>query len=173
MNVSKPGMESINNAPSEYRLAVSHVKDYLYSKYLGMYVVVEAEGGAIVSLEMTKAKPSGRPQGSDIIRSLEAYFETGTERFTGLKLKLDGMTPFQRKVLETISRIPPGETMTYGEVAKAAGRPGAARAVGNVMARNPIPLILPCHRVVAASGLGGFTGGLEIKRKLLQLEGSL
>jgi len=149
------------------------MKDHLYSKYLGLYVVVETEGGAIKSLEMTGARPSGRPRNSGAIRSLREYFETGKGSFSGLKFKLDGMTPFQRKVLETISKIPPGETMTYGDVAKAAGRPGAARAVGNVMARNPIPLILPCHRVVASNGLGGFTGGLDIKRKLLRLEGAL
>ncbi len=149
------------------------MKDYLYSKYLGMYVVVETEGDAVKSLEMTKAKPPGKPRNSAIIRSLEAYFKTGKERFAGYKYKLDGMTPFQQKVLKAISKIPPGETMTYGEVAKAAGRPGAARAVGNVMAHNPVPLMLPCHRVVAADGLGGFTGGLEVKRKLLRLEGYL
>jgi O-6-methylguanine DNA methyltransferase len=149
------------------------MKDYLYSKYLGMYIVVETEGGAIKSLEMTKAKPSGKPQNSDAIRSLGAYFETGKGSFAGYRLKLDGMTPFQRKVLKAISKIPPGDTMTYGDVAKAAGKPGAARAVGNVMAMNPIPLILPCHRVVAANGLGGFTGGLDVKRKLLRLEGAL
>ncbi len=149
------------------------MKDYVYSKYLGMYVVVETEDGAVKTLEMTKVKPAGKPQGSGIVRMLEAYFENGTERFSGLEFKLGGMTPFQRKVLETIYKIPPGETMTYGEVAKAAGRPGAARAVGNVMAHNPIPLILPCHRVVATNGLGGFTGGLDVKRKLLRLEGAL
>jgi methylated-DNA-[protein]-cysteine S-methyltransferase len=149
------------------------MKDYLYSKYLGMYVVVEVEGGAVKSLEMTKAKPSGKPQNTDVIRSLEEYFEKGKGEFSCYKYKLDGMTPFQQKVLKTISRIPPGKTMTYGEVAEAAGRPGAARAVGNVMAHNPIPLMLPCHRVVATDGLGGFTGGLEVKRKLLRLEGAL
>jgi methylated-DNA-[protein]-cysteine S-methyltransferase len=149
------------------------MKDHLYSKYLGMYIVVETEGGAIKSLEMTKAKPPGMPQNSEVIRSLEAYFETGKGSFSGYRLKLDGLTPFQRKVLVAISKIPPGETMTYGDVAKAAGKPGAARAVGNVMARNPIPLILPCHRVVASNGLGGFTGGLDMKRKLLKLEGAL
>lgn len=149
------------------------MKDHLYSKYLGMYIVVETEGGAIKSLEMTKARPSGKPQNSDVIRSLEAYFETGKGSFAGYRLKLDGMTPFQRKVLKAISKIPSGETMTYGDVAKAAGKPGAARAVGNVMAMNPIPLILPCHRVVATNGLGGFTGGLDMKRKLLRLEGAL
>lgn len=149
------------------------MKDHLCSPYLGMYVVVETEGGAIKSLEMTKIKPAGKPLNSDVIRSLEAYFKTGKWGFSQFKLDLGGTTPFQRKVLETIRKIPPGETMTYGDVAKAAGKPGAARAVGNVMAMNPIPLILPCHRVVASDGLGGFTGGLDMKRKLLRLEGAL
>lgn len=148
------------------------MKDYTYSKYLGLYVVVDVEDGAIRGLEMTKEKPGFKPHGSDIIRSLESYLETGRQDFSQYRLRLDGMTEFQKKVLETISRIPTGETMTYAEVAEAAGRPNAARAVGNVMASNPIPLILPCHRVVASQGLGGFTSGLDIKRKLLKLEGA-
>jgi O-6-methylguanine DNA methyltransferase len=149
------------------------MKDYLYSEYLGLYVVVEIEGNVIKSLEMTSKKPVGEPHRSKIVRSLKTYFKDGKGDFSGYRFNFDGMTPFQRTVLETIFRIPAGETMTYGEVAKAAGKPGAARAVGNVMAMNPIPLILPCHRVVATGGLGGFTGGLEVKRKLLRLEGAL
>jgi methylated-DNA-[protein]-cysteine S-methyltransferase len=149
------------------------MKDYIYSKYLKLYVVVEEENGAIKSLEMTGKKPAFKPRGSAIARSLEAYFETGKQDYSQYKMDLGGMTAFQKKVLKTISNIPSGETMTYGEVAKAAGKPGAARAVGNVMACNPIPLILPCHRVVASNGLGGFTGGLDVKRKLLKLEGAL
>jgi methylated-DNA-[protein]-cysteine S-methyltransferase len=138
-----------------------------------MYIVVEINDGAIGSLEMTRVKPTLKPHGSDVIHSIEAYFDRGEQDFSGFKLSLDGMTAFQKKVLKTISKIPAGETMTYGEVALKAGKPGAARAVGNVMASNPIPLILPCHRVVASNGLGGFTGGLDVKRKLLQLEGAL
>jgi O-6-methylguanine DNA methyltransferase len=149
------------------------MKDYIYSKYLKLYIVIETESDAIKTLEMTGKKPAFKPRGSDIARSLEAYFETGKQDYSQYKLSMDGMTAFQKKVLKTISKIPPGETMTYGEVAKAAGKPGAARAVGNVMAGNPIPLILPCHRVVASNGLGGFTGGLDVKRKLLKLEGAL
>lgn len=149
------------------------MRDYTYSKYLCMYIVVETTGNAVKSLTMTRAKPAFKPQGSEVIRSLEAYFKNGRQDFSRFKLSLDGMTDFQKDVLTTISKIPPGETMTYGEVAKAAGKPGAARAVGNVMASNPIPIILPCHRVVASNGLGGFTGGLDIKRKLLKLEGAL
>jgi len=149
------------------------MKDYIYSKYLELYIVVETENDAIKSLEMTGKKPNFKPRDSDIARSLTAYFENGKQDYSGYKLYFDGMTAFQKNVLKTISKIPPGETMTYGEVAKAAGKPGAARAVGNVMASNPIPLILPCHRVVASNGLGGFSVGLEIKRKLLELEGAL
>lgn len=147
--------------------------DYLYSDYLGLYVAVEFEGNVVRSLAMTSEKPAGRPRGSEIIRRLEAYFKEGRADFSGYSFDLDDVTPFQRSVLEAIFRIPAGETMTYGEVAAAAGKPGAARAVGNVMAMNPVPLILPCHRVVASDGLGGFTGGLEVKRKLLRLEGAL
>jgi methylated-DNA-[protein]-cysteine S-methyltransferase len=149
------------------------MKDYFYSKYLGMYIVVEAEGRVVKSLEMTRAKPPGEPKDSGVIRSIKEYFETGKGDFSRYSYKLDGMTPFQQKVLKTISKIPPGKTMTYGEVAEAAGKPGAARAVGNVMARNPVPLMLPCHRVVDASGPGGFAIGLEVKRRLLKLEGAL
>ncbi len=147
--------------------------DYLYSDYLGLYVTVEFEGNTIKSLAMTSKKPGFTPAGSKVVRSLEAYFKEGKGNFKGYKFDLAGMTPFQRSVLETIFKIPAGETMTYGEVAEAAGKPGAARAVGNVMAHNPIPLMLPCHRVVASNGLGGFTGGLEVKKKLLKLEGAL
>ena len=138
-----------------------------------MYIVVEINYGAIISLEMTRVKPTSKPHGSEVIRSIDAYFDEGSQDFSSFKLSLDGRTAFQKKVLNTISKIPAGETMTYGEVAVKAGKPGAARAVGNVMASNPIPLILPCHRVVATNGLGGFTGGLDVKRKLLKLEGAL
>jgi len=78
---------------------------------------------------------------------------------------------FTRRVLGICAGIRPGETMTYGELARKAGRPGAARAVGQVMARNPFPLLIPCHRVVGSGGrLTGFGGGLEMKRELLAKE---
>lgn len=82
-------------------------------------------------------------------------------------------SPFHRQVYEVVRAIPPGQTRTYAEVARAAGRPGAARSVGNAMARNRVCLFIPCHRVVATTGLGGFSaaGGLSTKRRLLALEG--
>jgi O-6-methylguanine DNA methyltransferase len=86
-------------------------------------------------------------------------------------LKLDILcSPFQRAVLEKIAGIPFGQTRTYGEVAMIMGIPGGARAVGQVMKKNPLPIIFPCHRVVASGGLGGFRGGLDLKRYLLERE---
>ena len=82
-------------------------------------------------------------------------------------------SPFTRRVYDVVRAIPAGRTLTYSEVARAAGRPGAARAVGNAMARNPVCLFIPCHRVVGASGLGGYSGagGAATKRRLLEIEG--
>ena len=80
-------------------------------------------------------------------------------------------TPFQREVMQTMQKIPLGQTMTYGELAHVCGRPHAARAVGGACKQNRFPLFVPCHRVVRASGkLGGFAYGLEIKRRLLAFE---
>ena len=81
---------------------------------------------------------------------------------------------FRRRVYETLRRMaPPGVTTTYGELAAAVGRPGAARAVGTAMARNPVPIVVPCHRVLASGGgLGGYGGGLDLKRFLLDIEGA-
>lgn len=83
------------------------------------------------------------------------------------------LTPFERAIGRAVRRIPWGRTRTYGQVARDAGRPGAARAVGRAMARNRFCLFVPCHRVVRAAGLGGFSapGGIALKRRLLELEG--
>ena len=89
-----------------------------------------------------------------------------------VKMDLSFVTPFRRAVLEECSRIPRGQTTTYAELARRVGRPNAYRAVGHTMATNPIPIVIPCHRVVASSGnLQGFGGGLDMKLKLLTLEG--
>ena len=87
-------------------------------------------------------------------------------------LRLVGGTPFQRSVWEGIRSIPRGATISYAELARRIGRPGASRAVGQAVGANPIPLLIPCHRVVGANGgLGGFGGGLPMKRALLRQEG--
>jgi O-6-methylguanine DNA methyltransferase len=99
------------------------------------------------------------------------YLEGKRRRFE-LPLDLRG-TPFQREVWGELLRIPYGEVRTYAEVAQAVGRPAAVRAVGAANGANPIPLVVPCHRVVATGGkLGGYGGGLPLKARLLALEGS-
>ncbi len=104
--------------------------------------------------------------------ALEAYFVAPHEPIPDLELDLGKLTEFQISVLQVLAAsVPAGETIGYGELAERVGRPGAARAVGTVMARNPLPLVFPCHRVVASAGPGGFGPGLELKRQLLNLEG--
>jgi methylated-DNA-[protein]-cysteine S-methyltransferase len=107
----------------------------------------------------------------DARRQLDEYFE-GHRRLFELDVDLSLATkPFSRRVLEELVRVPYGEVTTYGTLAARAGRPRAARAVGTVMNRNPLPIVLPCHRVVGASGaLVGYGGGLERKEALLTLE---
>ena len=95
----------------------------------------------------------------------------GVRREFGVPFQIR-VTPFQFKVLEAVSTIPYGSTATYGGIARRVGVPDGARAVGAACAANPIPLIIPCHRVVAAAGLGGFGGGVELKRRLLEHEGA-
>ena len=114
------------------------------------------------------------PRAVDRARAeLDDYFEQRRTRFElPIDLRLTG--EFAREVLEQLGRVPYGEVTTYGTLAARAGKPRAARAVGTVMNRNPIPIVLPCHRVVGAGGsLVGYGGGLERKRRLLRLEGVL
>jgi methylated-DNA-[protein]-cysteine S-methyltransferase len=106
----------------------------------------------------------------DARRQLDEYFEGRRQTFE-LQLDLGLSRDFSRRVLLELARVPYGEVTTYGALATRAGRPRAARAVGTVMNRNPIPIVLPCHRVVGASGsLVGYGGGLERKQALLRLE---
>ncbi len=106
-----------------------------------------------------------------IARELRDYAEGRCKAFN-LPVDLSETRPFQRAVLTAIAKIPFGETRSYGWVARAIGKPGAARAVGQALHTNPIPIIIPCHRVVASNGkLGGYGGGLPMKIKLLRLEG--
>ncbi len=89
-------------------------------------------------------------------------------------LELGWVTPFRREVLLACAAIPRGSTATYGELARRVGRPAAFRAVGNTMRTNPVPVVVPCHRVIGSDGsLTGFGGGLAVKRRLLELEGVL
>jgi methylated-DNA-[protein]-cysteine S-methyltransferase len=131
----------------------------------------EVEAGALVGLHLGErhehsARRARLPQAR---RWVADWFRGSPVR---VRLKLE-VSPFVRRVYGVVRRIPRGKVLSYGEVAEAAGKPGAARAVGNAMARNPICLFIPCHRVVASSGLGGFggEGGVAQKKLLLGLEG--
>jgi methylated-DNA-[protein]-cysteine S-methyltransferase len=106
-------------------------------------------------------------------RELDLYFEG---KLTDFDLPLDWQLSkgFYRKVLRTTARIPYGKTRSYGEVAKRSGSPRAVRATGTALGSNPLPIIVPCHRVLrTGGGLGGYGGGLEVKETLLELEGAL
>ena len=105
-------------------------------------------------------------------RQLDDYFE-GHRRAFELEIDLTGVPAFQQEVLRELALVPYAETTTYGGLAKRVGRPKAARAVGGALNRNPVPIVLPCHRIVGASGsLVGYAGGLDRKRALLELEGA-
>ena len=110
-----------------------------------------------------------------VLAQLREYFAGDRSSFN-LPVDISQLTPFQRSVLEVACRIAPGQVWTYHRLATELGRPRASRPVGGALARNPIPIVIPCHRVVASDGsLGGYSGGsgLKAKRWLLRLEGAL
>jgi methylated-DNA-[protein]-cysteine S-methyltransferase len=117
---------------------------------------------------LRSAKPVDR-----VRRELDEYFE-GRRREFAIEPDVRGVSEYYRRVLSELTRVEYGHTTTYGALAALTGNPRAARAVGTVMNRNPIPIVLPCHRVVGASGsLTGYGGGLDKKEHLLRLEGAI
>jgi methylated-DNA-[protein]-cysteine S-methyltransferase len=129
---------------------------------------------------LSKLDPSARIRQNPaalapIAKQLQAYFSDAHLRFD-IPLDLSRATPFQSRVLETARSIPPGTVQTYGQIARSIGKPRASRAVGQALGWNPIPIVIPCHRVVGSDGgLRGYGGGggLKSKRFLLELEGAL
>jgi methylated-DNA-[protein]-cysteine S-methyltransferase len=137
-------------------------------------IVLESDGDVLIGLRLPNAAEHGRrdeesPVLKEAAKQLEEYF-AGERTDFDLRMELDG-TPFQRAVWAELSRIPYGETISYGELARRVGRPRGPRAVGQANGRNPIAIIVPCHRVLASNGIGGYGGGLPVKRALLALEG--
>jgi methylated-DNA-[protein]-cysteine S-methyltransferase len=121
----------------------------------------------------TQQAPS--PAASNAAEAVVRLLSGGAEDFSLIEIDLGALTPFEQAVLKATFTIPAGETRSYGEIAKAVGVPGASRAVGRALGSNPIPIIVPCHRVVAAEGRsGGFSapGGASTKLKLLEIEGA-
>jgi methylated-DNA-[protein]-cysteine S-methyltransferase len=152
----------------------------------GPLICVVDEAGAVVRIEFVRGREAQRitekmkAAGIEIVedagrtaearRQLAEYF-AGERREFDLVLAPAG-TPFERSVWDELKKIPFGETRSYGQIARALGRPDAARAVGRANGANPIPIVVPCHRVIGADGsLTGFGGGLDVKSRLLELEG--
>ncbi|MGO8864101.1 MAG: methylated-DNA--[protein]-cysteine S-methyltransferase [Acidimicrobiales bacterium] len=139
-------------------------------------LVLGSDGDRLVGVWLPNDAGAPRPVGDDapaVLREsaaqLEEYFAGGRREFD-IPLGFDG-TEFQRHVWDELTRIPFGETISYGELAQRVGRPKGSRAVGQANGKNPIPIVVPCHRVLARDGIGGYGGGLPLKRALLALEG--
>ncbi len=131
-----------------------------------------SDAHAALAEHLARAEPVS-PWRTDLVDRLRAYAQGAIDEFADVELDLGPLTPFRRRVVDCLRRVPYGATLTYGELAALAGHPGAARAVGTCMSCNPVPIIVPCHRVLAAGGkLGGYSApsGLAMKKRLLALE---
>jgi O-6-methylguanine DNA methyltransferase len=144
-----------------------------FSAELDLYVQMALRDDRIAQVTLSRGRPAGRgARDHPFLRRILRHIATGTDDLRDLPVDLN-VGPFERRVLEEVRRIPPGTTRTYGEIAQRVGEPRASRAVGNAVARNPAIVVVPCHRVVPASGgVGQYsgTGGPETKRRLLERE---
>jgi methylated-DNA-[protein]-cysteine S-methyltransferase len=151
-------------------LAMLGSDDVLWQLTLGH----ATDDDAVAALDAALARDAELgPWNPSLADRLEAYALGEPDDFGDVRIDHGGMGKFRQSVVRACRRIPYGETWTYGELAAKAGYPGSARGVGNCMARNRVPLVVPCHRVLAAGGrLGGFSapGGAAFKRRLLELE---
>jgi methylated-DNA-[protein]-cysteine S-methyltransferase len=152
-------------------VSVEHVRYAADGWGMGELVL---EDGLLVWHELPRPAPAGVRARHPLATRMARYFAGERDDFADVPLDLAWCTPFQRAVAETLRRIPYGETVSYGELAALAGYPNAQRAAGSFCARNRTPLVVPCHRVVAAGGLGAYGAlGLAYKRRLLELERAL
>ena len=130
------------------------------------------DGGTVVWHELPRLPMAPVEEEHPLTSRLCSYFAGEQVAFDDVDVELDDQTEFGRRLVTELRRIPSGEVVTYGELAALAGRPGAARAAGSFCARNRVPIVIPCHRVVAATGLGPYGSlGSDYKRRLLELEG--
>ena len=138
--------------------------------------LIEANEEGLTRIDHYHEKPEVSEEAGELVleakRQLEAYFD-GEHGFFDLPLAPEG-TEFQKKVWEQLMAIPLGSTWSYQQLAEAIGDPNAMRAVGAANGKNPLPIIIPCHRVIGKDGsLTGYAGGIDIKRFLLEFEGAL
>jgi methylated-DNA-[protein]-cysteine S-methyltransferase len=138
----------------------------VYIEPLGCYLLAEQSGEMVSRICFS----NNAPEEPLALAAEIADYLAGRAPCPKAELDLSRLTDFERQISALVQSIPRGETVTYGEVAERAGRPGAARAVGQVMARNPFAILVPCHRVVAKEGLGGFAWGQGLKERLLAME---
>ena len=131
-------------------------------------ILLPARSRASVSRELGGISEPGRLK--SVRHKLLRYYGGRRVDFSGVKIDLSGYTGFQRRVWSEAAKIPYGSRVTYAQLARRIREPKAARAVGNALNRNPFPPLIPCHRVVASNGLGGFAGGRVLKAKMLELE---
>ena len=146
------------------------MKTWTQASPLGTLAISSSPAG-VTSLEWADGPAGGTPDRS-VARAIDSYFAGEYAALEELEVDLGSRGAFTLAVLQALRSIAPGTTTTYGALAHLAGRPGAARAVGQAVGSNPVPVIVPCHRVVASNGsLGGFSAGLDRKRALLDHEG--
>lgn len=134
---------------------------------------IVVDGDTLVGLEFVE-EASDEPQAasSPVVERLEAYFAGDLDALARIPVRFDVGTPFQRDVWHALTEIPLGDAISYADLARRVGKPKAFRAVGSANGKNPIAVVVPCHRVIAADGtLGGYGGGLDRKRWLLAHEG--
>jgi methylated-DNA-[protein]-cysteine S-methyltransferase len=130
------------------------------------------DGDVPVWHELPRGAADADEAGHPLAERLVAFFRGEDVSFDDVELDFEDEAPFHQALAATLRNVPRGEVVTYGELAALAGRPGAARAAGTFCAQNRLPVFVPCHRVVAAGGLGGYGSlGLEYKRRMLGLEG--
>jgi methylated-DNA-[protein]-cysteine S-methyltransferase len=135
-------------------------------------VEIEVDDDTLVGLNFVDQSVADQDDPSGIADALRRYFEGELHALDDVPVRFDAGTPFQQEVWHALRTIPVGETISYAELARRVGRPTGFRAVGSANGRNPIAVVVPCHRVIAADGtLGGYSGGLDNKRWLLAHEG--
>lgn len=148
----------------------------VFSPELGFHLHVTLRDGALTQVWIRKdAAPVTDEAVRPLLARLAQHMRDGRDAFADVPVDLSALAPFHRAVLERVREVGPGSTIGYGELAKLMGSPGASRAVGGAMARNPCPIVVPCHRVLPSDGTPGNysgEGGWATKMRLLEIEGA-